>query len=73
MTIVDVRCQRTGCDQLDSHWRPDSMDRDSGKGWQLPPSRVAVTSAVVGPQRLTGQPTTTTIAPRTVVEKAGRA
>jgi len=73
MTIVkDVHSQRTGCDRRDSRWGPDSMGRDSAEAWQLPPSRVVVTSAVVGPQRLTGRPTAMTVMPRMVVEKAGK-
>ena len=73
MTIMEnVHFQRTGSGRPDSHWGPDSVGRDSAKGWQLPPSRVAVTLAVVGPQNLTGQPITMTLVPQMVVEIAGR-
>ena len=43
MTIVEnVHFQQTGCGQLDSHWGRNSVGGDSAKGWQPPPSRVAL-------------------------------
>jgi len=72
MTMVEnVHFQRTGCDQPGSHWEPDSMVRNSA-GWELPPSRVAVTFAVVGPQRLIARPMTMTTVPQMVAEIAVR-
>jgi len=73
VTIVEnVHFQRKGCDWPGSHWRPDSVGRDSAWGWQVLPTRVAVTLAVVRPQKRTEQPIAMSVMPQMVVEIAGR-